>query len=384
MTTLDAQVSDTAARLNQRATRGVFLIAGIGMAAWAPLVPYAKERAALSDASLGTLLLFLGLGSLLAMPVTGVLVGRYGCRRIITCGSVLLVLLLPLLAVLSSPFSLALGLMAFGAAIGLIDVAMNIQAVEVEKSAGKSMMSGFHGFFSIGGIIGAGLVSLMLALGLTPLLAVLTVNLLLIALYFYSRRHILNARLHQPDTPVFVVPRGWVLFLGVLCFILFLAEGAILDWGALFLTQNRDMPAAQAGIGYAVFSVAMTIGRLCGDRIVEIVGRTATLFFGSLFAAGGLALAITVADPTWTLIGFLLVGFGASNTVPIMFSAAGNQKTMPVNLAISSMTTIGYAGILAGPALIGFIAQFSSLSVAFSAVAALLLVVAASARLITR
>lgn len=384
MTTLDAQVSDTAARLSQRATRGVFLIAGIGMAAWAPLVPYAKERAALSDASLGTLLLFLGLGSLLAMPVTGVLVGRYGCRRIITCGSVLLVLLLPLLAVLSSPFSLALGLMAFGAAIGLIDVAMNIQAVEVEKSAGKSMMSGFHGFFSIGGIIGAGLVSLMLALGLTPLLAVLTVNLLLIALYFYSRRHILNARLHQPDTPVFVVPRGWVLFLGVLCFILFLAEGAILDWGALFLTQNRDMPAAQAGIGYAVFSVAMTIGRLCGDRIVEIVGRTATLFFGSLFAAGGLALAITVADPTWTLIGFLLVGFGASNTVPIMFSAAGNQKTMPVNLAISSMTTIGYAGILAGPALIGFIAQFSSLSVAFSAVAALLLVVAASARLITR
>lgn len=384
MTTLDAQVSDTAARLSQRATRGVFLIAGIGMAAWAPLVPYAKQRAALSDASLGTLLLFLGLGSLLAMPVTGVLVGRYGCRRIITCGSVLLVLLLPLLAVLSSPFSLALGLMAFGAAIGLIDVAMNIQAVEVEKSAGKSMMSGFHGFFSIGGIIGAGLVSLMLALGLTPLLAVLTVNLLLIALYFYSRRHILNARLHQPDTPVFVVPRGWVLFLGVLCFILFLAEGAILDWGALFLTQNRDMPAAQAGIGYAVFSVAMTIGRLCGDRIVEIVGRTATLFFGSLFAAGGLALAITVADPTWTLIGFLLVGFGASNTVPIMFSAAGNQKTMPVNLAISSMTTIGYAGILAGPALIGFIAQFSSLSVAFSAVAALLLVVAASARLITR
>lgn len=384
MTTLDAQVSDTAARLSQRATRGVFLIAGIGMAAWAPLVPYAKQRAALSDASLGTLLLFLGLGSLLAMPVTGVLVGRYGCRRIITCGSVLLVLLLPLLAVLSSPFSLALGLMAFGAAIGLIDVAMNIQAVEVEKSAGKSMMSGFHGFFSIGGIIGAGLVSLMLALGLTPLLAVLTVNLLLIALYFYSRRHILNARLHQPDTPVFVVPRGWVLFLGVLCFILFLAEGAILDWGALFLTQNRDMPAAQAGIGYAVFSVAMTIGRLCGDRIVEIVGRTATLFFGSLFAAGGLTLAITVADPTWTLIGFLLVGFGASNTVPIMFSAAGNQKTMPVNLAISSMTTIGYAGILAGPALIGFIAQFSSLSVAFSAVAALLLVVAASARLITR
>lgn len=384
MTTLETQISANVARLNQRATRVVFLIAGIGMAAWAPLVPYAKERAALSDASLGTLLLFLGLGSLIAMPLTGVLVGRYGCKRIITCGSLFLLLLLPLLAVLSSPFSLALALMAFGASIGMIDVAMNIQAVEVEKSSGKAMMSGFHGFFSMGGIVGAGLMSLILALGLTPLHAVLVINLLLIALYLFCQRHILNERLHQPDTPMFVVPRGWVLFLGVLCFILFLAEGAILDWGALFLTHNRDMPAAQAGMGYAVFSVAMTIGRLCGDWVVLKAGRKATLLFGSLCAAAGFVLAITINDSTMTLLGFLLIGFGASNTVPILFSAAGNQKTMPINLAISAMTTIGYAGILAGPALIGFIAQLSSLSVAFSAVAALLLIVAASARRITR
>lgn len=384
MTTLETQISANVARLNQRATRVVFLIAGIGMAAWAPLVPYAKDRAALSDASFGTLLLFLGLGSLIAMPLTGVLVGRYGCKRIITCGSAFLLVLLPLLALFSSPFSLAMALMAFGASIGLIDVAMNIQAVEVEKSSGKAMMSGFHGFFSMGGIVGAGLMSLILALGMTPVHAVLVINLLLIVLYLYCQRHILNERLHQPDTPMFVLPRGWVLFLGVLCFILFLAEGAILDWGALFLTHSRDMPAAQAGMGYAVFSVAMTIGRLCGDWVVLKAGRTATLFFGSLCAAAGLVLAVTINDSTMTLVGFLLVGFGASNTVPIMFSAAGNQKTMPVNLAISAMTTIGYAGILAGPALIGFIAQWSSLSVAFSAVAALLLVVAASARLITR
>lgn len=384
MTTLDTQIPDMQARLTQRATRIVFLIAGIGMAAWAPLVPYAKERAALSDASLGTLLLFLGLGSFIAMPLTGILVGRFGCRRIIACGTVLLLLLLPLLAVFASPLTLAVALMAFGASIGLIDVAMNIQAVEVEKSANKAMMSGFHGFFSMGGIVGAGLVSLLLAMGLTPLHAILAINLLLAVLFLFCQRHILNERLHQPDTPMFVVPRGWVLFLGVLCFILFLAEGAILDWGALFLTHQRDMPAAQAGMGYAVFSVAMTIGRLCGDRIVLKFGPTATLFFGSLCAAAGLLLAVSVDSVMLTLAGFLLVGFGASNTVPIMFTAAGRQKTMPVSLAIASMTTIGYAGILAGPALIGFIAQLSSLSIAFSAVAALLLVVAASARVITR
>lgn len=384
MTIQEDPATQKNALATQRATRAVFLMAGIGMAAWAPLVPYAKERALLSDASLGTLLLFLGLGSLIAMPLSGMLVGRVGCKRVIAAGSLLLLCVLPLLATLATPLALALTLMVFGAAIGLIDVAMNIQAVEVEKSASKAMMSGFHGFFSAGGIIGAGLVSVALALGASPLMSILMINLLLILLWIYCQRHIFNQRLHQPDTPLFVMPRGWVLFLGVLCFILFLTEGAILDWGALFLTHTRDLAASQAGLGYAVFSVAMTIGRLFGDRVVQIFGRTATLFCGTLCAAAGLVLAVAVPDAFWTLTGFLMVGFGASNAVPIMFSAAGKQQVMPANLAIAAMTTIGYAGILAGPALVGFIAQWSSLSVAFSGIAALLLVVAASARQITR
>ena len=384
MTALDTPTSAAKVRLQQRATRIAFLIVGIGMAAWAPLVPYAKARADLDDAALGTLLLSLGLGSLIAMPLTGMLVGRFGCRKVITCGSALLLLVLPLLALLSSPAALALVLMLFGASIGLIDVAMNTQAVEVERRSGKTMMSGFHGFYSLGSIIGAALVSLGLMVGLPPITAVLVIDVALIGLYLLCYRHLLNDRLHQPDTPAFVVPHGWVLFLGILCFILFLTEGSILDWGALFLTSNRDVPASQAGIGYTVFSIAMTIGRLSGDYVVAKVGRTATLFFGSLFASIGLGLAIFIPDTTTTLVGFLLVGFGASNTVPIMFSAAGSQKTMPVNLAIAAMTTIGYAGILAGPALIGLIAHLSSLSVAFGIVAALLLVVAASSRAITR
>lgn len=212
----------------------------------------------------------------------------------------------------------------------------------------------------------------------------LFIDLLLVLLWLGCQRHLMNQRLHQPDTPLFVMPRGWVLFLGVMCFILFLTEGAILDWGALFLNQARDLPAAQAGLGYAVFSVAMTIGRLTGDRIVNYFGRTATLFCGTLCAAAGMLLAVLVPSTLVTLLGFMLIGFGGANAVPIMFTAAGKQQVMPVNLAISAMTTIGYAGILAGPALVGFISQLSSLSVAFSAIAALLLVVAASARLITR
>ncbi|KAB8312295.1 MFS transporter [Erwinia endophytica] len=384
MTTLDARQASASTVATQHATRAVFFIAGIGMAAWAPLVPYAKNRAQLSDGSLGTLLLFLGLGSLVAMPLSGMLVGRVGCKKVITCGSLFILLALPLLATLSTAYHLALTLALFGAAIGLVDVAMNIQAIEVEKATGRVMMSGFHGFFSIGGIAGAGIVSVGLALGLTPLPAVTLVVALIIVIYAFSQRHLLTQRVQSDNGPIFVIPHGWVLFLGLMCFILFLAEGSILDWAALFLTQARGLPTSQAGLGYTLFSVAMTLGRLTGDRIVNYFGRTMTLFCGTLCASAGLLLAVCVPSITVTLAGFALVGFGAANTVPIMFSAAGNQQVMPVNLAISSMTTIGYAGILAGPALTGFISQCYSLTTAFSIIAILLLTVAASARLITR
>ncbi|WP_428943570.1 MFS transporter [Pantoea sp. FN060301] len=384
MTILDAQHASPSSAATQHATRTVFFIAGIAMAAWAPLVPYAKARAALNDGALGTLLLFLGLGSLIAMPLTGMLVGRFGCRRVIALGTLFILIALPLLATLSTPVGLALTLMMFGAAIGLVDVAMNIQAVEVEKASGRVMMSGFHGFYSVGGIAGAGVVSACLVAGFSPLAAVSVAAAMVALLWVFSQRHLLAQRLHQPDAPLFVVPRGWVLFLGLLCFILFLSEGAILDWGALFLTQSRDLPPSQAGLGYALFSVAMTLGRLSGDRLVSFFGRTAMLCCGSLCAAVGMMLAVLVPSAAAALVGFVLVGLGGANAVPIMFSAAGKQTAMPVNLAISSMTTIGYAGILAGPALIGFISQWSSLATAFSLIAILLLVVAASARPITR
>ena len=318
------------------------------------------------------------------MTLTGAMVGKQGCKRVILTSSALLLVLLPLMATLSSPVTLAIVLMLFGAAIGTLDVAMNIQAVEVEKASGRTMMSGFHGFYSVGGIVGAGLVSALLWLGLSPLQSVLFVLLLLALLLLGSQRWLLTERMHQSDTPLFVLPRGWVLFLGLLCFILFLTEGAVLDWSALLLTQERGLPAAQAGLGYAVFSVAMSIGRLTGDRIVNRFSNRAVLTGGCLCAALGVLLLIGVDSAAIALCSFLLIGFGAANTVPILFSAAGRQTVMPVNLAISAMTTIGYAGILAGPALIGFVAHGFSLVTAFAAIVVLLVAVAASARLVTR
>jgi len=384
MTALDAaQQHKYQSRLNW-GTRTIFLINGLGMSAWAPLVPFARDRLQLSGASLGALLLCLGIGSLAAMPVTGTLVARFGCRRVMGFSTLLVLLMMPLLATADSHLVMAAALMLFGAGLGMLDVAMNYQAVQVEQAADKPMMSGFHGFFSLGGILGAGTVSLLLSRAFTPLHATLVVMAVMLLLLLWRLPVLMNQRLHQPDQPWLVIPRGWVAFLGLLCFILFLAEGAVLDWGALLLLQNPAMSPAYAGLGYAVFSVAMTLGRFSGDKIIQRFGRYPVMLTGALTAAAGMTLAVLLPWPEIALLAFLLVGFGLSNTVPMLFNAAGNQQDMPANLAISAMTTLGYAGILSGPALIGFISQWISLSGAFLMIALLLLAVAASARKVAR
>ncbi|WP_191923187.1 MFS transporter [Pantoea agglomerans] len=380
MTALDAaQQNKHQSRLNW-GTRTIFLINGLGMSAWAPLVPFARDRLQLSGASLGALLLCLGIGSLAAMPMTGTLVARFGCRRVMCFSTLLVLMMMPLLATADSHLVMAAALMLFGAGLGMLDVAMNYQAVQVEQAADKPMMSGFHGFFSLGGILGAGTVSLLLSQSFSPLAATLVVMAVMLLLLLWRLPVLMNERLHQPDQPWLVIPRGWVAFLGLLCFILFLAEGAVLDWGALLLLQNPEMSPAWAGLGYAVFSVAMTLGRFSGDKIIQRFGRYPVMLTGALTAAAGMSLAVWLPWPEIALLAFLLVGFGLSNTVPMLFNAAGNQQDMPANLAISAMTTLGYAGILSGPALIGFISQWISLSGAFLAIALLLLAVAASAR----
>lgn len=384
MTALDAaQQHKYQSRLNW-GTRTIFLINGLGMSAWAPLVPFARDRLQLSGASLGALLLCLGIGSLAAMPVTGTLVARFGCRRVMGFSTLLVLLMMPLLATADSHLVMAAALMLFGAGLGMLDVAMNYQAVQVEQAADKPMMSGFHGFFSLGGILGAGTVSLLLSRAFTPLHATLVVMAVMLLLLLWRLPVLMNQRLHQPDQPWLVIPRGWVAFLGLLCFILFLAEGAVLDWGALLLLQNPAMSPAYAGLGYAVFSVAMALGRFSGDKIIQRFGRYPVMLTGALTAAAGMTLAVWLPWPEIALLAFLLVGFGLSNTVPMLFNAAGNQQDMPANLAISAMTTLGYAGILSGPALIGFISQWISLSGAFLMIALLLLAVAASARKVAR
>ena len=381
MTAINTQTPVVPGRLEQMSTRIAFFIAGFGIAAWAPLVPYAKARAGLDEATLGLLLLCLGAGSILAMPISGILATRYGCRRVFSAGTVLICLALPLLATVSSVPLLIATLFLFGAGLGAVDSTVNLQAVIVERASGRTMMSGFHGLFSVGGIAGAAGVSALLALGLTPLWAIMVVIVLILAALIKAAPHLLPYG-SESNGPAFAVPHGVVLFIGLLCFVVFLAEGSMLDWSAVFLTADKQIDEAYAGLGYAAFALTMTVGRLLGDTIVSRLGARRVIVLGGLFAAAGLVLATLAASWQVALVGYGLVGIGCSNIVPVLYTAVGKQTLMPMSIAVPAITTLGYAGILAGPAAIGFIAHASSLSTAFLLIATLLVAVAISGRIL--
>ncbi|TBR38860.1 MFS transporter [Dyella terrae] len=366
-----------------RATRLIFLLSGIAMSAWAPMVPYAKTRLGLDDAQLGLLLLAFGGGSMVSMPFVGWLSHRFGNRRVIvTCG-LLLSLALPALATASHVITLLVALLYFGVMLGAVDVAMNAHAVEVERMERRVLMSGFHGLFSVGGLAGAAGMSAMLALGVPLMASSVVVTALIVVIVLTQRSGLLPgvARDDVKDS-VFRVPGLLVILLGMLCFVSFLAEGSMLDWSAVFLRDFRGFTAAGAGIGYACFSVAMAAGRLTGDQVVQRIGPEWAVRGGALLAATGFLLAAGIAWPGASLFGFVLIGLGASNIVPVMFSAAGHMPGASPAISIATVTTLGYAGLLSGPALIGFISHGSSLPMALGTVSGMLMLVAGAARIV--
>ena len=359
-----------------RATRLTFFIAGFITATWAVLVPYARINTGVNEATLGSLLLCLGLGALIAMPVTGLLTSRFGCRSVIVAAIALVIVSTPLLAMINNPLLLGVVLLFFGTGLGVTDCAMNIQAILVEKEAPAPLMSGFHGMYSFGGIAGAGLMTLLLSADLSVVTATLFIVLIVIVLALLSYPGLLTFA-NPKEGPAFAVPHGVVLTLGMVCLLVFLTEGTVLDWSAIYLTQVRDMPESLGGLGYTCFAIAMTAVRLTGDRVVKYLGQLAVVVGGSLTAAIGLALITFI--PSWylSLFGYVLIGAGCANIVPVMFSAVGQQSVMPQSVAVPAITTMGYMGVLSGPAIIGFVAHFSSLALAFSVITALMLFVSA-------
>jgi predicted MFS family arabinose efflux permease len=368
-----------------RATRGFFLLCGIAAASWAPMVPFAEARLALNEAQLGAVLLCLGVGAVVAMPLAGWVNHRHGSRVIVPISSALVCAAVPLLALAPSPVLLGAAVALFGASLGVLDVSMNAHAVDVERRHGRPLMSGFHALYSVGGLAGPVAMAALLGAGLPLVACAAVIAALLLAIVATQTRHLLAPVGDRTATrSMFTWPSATAVVLGLLCLVLFLAEGAMLDWSAVLLHSDRGVTLTRAGLGYSAFSVAMAIGRLLGDRITAALGPARIVRYGSLIAAAGIVLACALPWATTAMAGFVLVGVGASNIVPVLFSAAGRLPGTTPGVAIATVTTFGYAGILAGPAAIGVAAHALSLPLALGGVAVLLVAVSASASIANR
>jgi fucose permease len=358
----------------KRATQIYFLLCGLVISGWAPMVPFVKDRLALNDSNLGLLLLFLGIGAFCAMPFAGWLMKRFGSRLVMIVSAIILSAGLPALTLLDTFVEMSAMLFVFGASLGALDVSMNTHGSLVQNVSGKPIMSSLHGLFSTGGLFGPLLMGGLLKLGLSPAIAATILSVSLLALAVGWQSSLFNAdeehrlsNASDDDTQTSVKQKnawlnGTVLFLGLMCFIAFLSEGAMLDWSALLLHDSKGVDKALSGLGYAFFSVAMAIMRLTGDRIVSKFSSRYVVLFGSIIAFAGYTCILLATWLPLTLLGFILIGVGCANIVPVFFSAAGSMKA--VASAVSAMGTIGYTGQLAGPAMLGVLAQNFSLPVA--------------------
>jgi predicted MFS family arabinose efflux permease len=328
-----------------------------------------------NDAQLGLLLLCLGVGSLVGVSASGLLAARIGARPIVIASGAGLSALLPPLAIAASPLALGATLLLFGACLGALDVAMNAHGAQVEAEAGVPLMSGFHALYSLGGGAGAAWMTVALRAHISPQVGTLIAAVAALSLVGFGAFGLLAKRPIAPSR-MLVWPSGVVLLIAALAAIMFLAEGAVFDWSALLLVERGLARRPEAGVGFMLFSIAMTGGRLVGDAVVRRFGGRRVVQVGTLTAIAGFLIVLCCPLAPVAIGGFLLVGLGAANIVPVLFSAAGRQRDMPPTLAVAAVASTGYVGILAGPPVLGFIGQAVGLAGAFWLVTALLAFVA--------
>lgn len=365
-----------------------FVISGLALAAWTARIPSIKNDLGLDDAQISAALFAVAAGSVLAMQVAGHLVDRVGSSRVLAPAGALVAVSLVLPGLATGLPTLAAGLLLFGVAQGLVDVAMNTHAVRVERHYRRPIMSTFHATFSLGGLAGAGLGALAAHLRFSPLANFAVVGIALGLLSVAARPHLLAETTFRPAAPPGSAPgksrRRWavppaIAFLGALGFFCSVGEGSMTDWSSVYLHDELNTGPAVAPIGFAVFSTTMGACRLLGDRLALRFGPVALVRGCGTIAGTGLAVGLLLHHPVAAIIGFALFGIGLSVIVPQVFSAAGNLDPERSGRDLAQVSTLAYGGLLAGPVVIGLIAHRFGLTAGLAIPALLALLVAASA-----
>lgn len=368
-------------RTPRRAVAAAFILNGMLLGAWASRIPDVMAHHGLGEAELGGLLLVMGIGALASFPVAGRLSDGLGAIRVTQGIAAAYVGALVLVGFAPSVPLLGVALLLFGAAHGAMDVTMNSWATEVEKDLGRSIMSSFHAMWSVGAGIGAASGYIATSLGASYGLHFLATSLVIAAALlpflfvdWSSTRHV-----RESGAPVFAFPRGALVLVGLVALSSGLGEGAMVDWSAVYLRDIVDAGASTATLGFAVFSGTMVAVRLCADPVVTRSGRGRVARAGGLAACLGIAL-VTGPLAIWaTFLGFVLMGVGYATLAPLAFSRAAADPDLPAGQAIASVATFGYGAMLLGPPAIGFVAEASTLRLAFAIIGGLALLIAALA-----
>ncbi len=366
---MDAVISKRAARLSIGA---FFFLAGVCFASWASRIPDIKQYLHLSDAGLGGVLLALPVGLLVSLPFSGWLVTHFGSRKMVVPAALSYALLLPVIGLAAASWQLVIVLFFMGLVGNLLNIAMNTQAVSLEAIYGRSIIASFHGIWSLAGFTGAAIGTLMVNLRMTPLQHFLFVSGAVIILTFLCYRNTLKKDINADTSrPMFAKPDGRLLNLGLIALCCMICEGTMFDWSGVYFRKVVQVPKGLTTLGYTAFMCTMAGGRFIGDWLATRLGTKRMLQGSGLIIAAGLSLAIALPYTVPATAGFLLVGIGVSSVVPLVYGAAGRSKNFSPGVALAAVSTIGYLGFLAGPPMIGFIADASSLRVSFSVIAVL-------------
>ncbi|MFZ5543716.1 MAG: MFS transporter [Pseudomonadota bacterium] len=372
-----------APRTLSRAAWGVrvqFFVAGALFATWGVHVPTVKAHYALGEQALAVAMLAAGVGALFVLMLAGRVIGRHGPRAVVVATGIVCTLVIAALLSSSAYAALLALMLAYGVAASLFDVAVNAEATELERMAGRPLMSGFHGMFSLGGMAGAAAGAALLAVGLSPQQHLLGAALAGAVAVLAGA----SAMLRLPPKPDFKaplsLPRGPLALIGMLAAMGLIAEGAMYDWSVLYLKQEQGSDQATASLAYASFSAAMAAARFGGDWVRARLTPVALLRASGALGAAGMALSLLVDSPVVALVGFALVGLGFANVVPVLFSAASKVPGVTPAHGIAAVSSVGYLGMMAGPPLIGVIAEQRSLTAGLAVVVLFAVVLALAAR----
>jgi MFS family permease len=356
-----------------------FAISGVAFASLFSRMPDLQREHRMSDGTLGLVLLAGALALMITQPLAGAHAARSGSAPLTVAGGLAYAVGLVLPGLASSPVLFGASIVALGAASGVLDVSMNAQAVAVNKRHRREIFASFHAAFSFGALAGAGVGGLAAGVGLRPLAHMTIVATALVVTIFLVRAGLLPATADaRADARMFARPTRALAALGVLSFCALLAEGSVGDWSAILLDRETEAGPSLAALGLAAFSLTMGFGRLAADPLAERFGAPAVVRAGGLVAAGGLALALAGGSAATGIAGFAVMGCGLAGLFPLALNAAaaGDHAAAP---ALAAVSTTGYVGFIAGPAIIGLLSDATSLPTALALVGVLCVAAAALA-----